>query len=187
MQTPDKVIEIGAWMLEHSHRALLAVSGGRFPKKVLGMQPVELHTTGRRSGQPRSTMLTSPICEPDRIVLVASKGGHRDHPDWYKNLVAHPDVELTVDSTVRCEPCEGSGAKSGTSASACSMCGGRGQVRARNGFFVVEQTCPTCRGVGEVIDGHAGSPPECASTISRPSASTPCCARSKSKAAALWK
>lgn len=101
MQTPDKVIEIGAWMLEHSHRALLAVSGGRFPKKVLGMQPVELHTTGRRSGQPRSTMLTSPICEPDRIVLVASKGGHRDHPDWYKNLVAHPDVELTVDGVPR--------------------------------------------------------------------------------------
>lgn len=101
MHTPDKVIEIGAWMLEHSHRALLAVSGGRFPKKVLGMQPVELHTTGRRSGQPRSTMLTSPICEPDRIVLVASKGGHRDHPDWYKNLVAHPDVELTVDGVTR--------------------------------------------------------------------------------------
>ncbi len=101
MQTPDKVIEIGAWMLEHSHRALLAVSGGRFPKKVLGMQPVELHTTGRRSGQPRSTMLTSPICEPDRIVLVASKGGHRDHPDWYKNLVAHPDVELTIDGVTR--------------------------------------------------------------------------------------
>ena len=101
MHTPDKVIEIGAWMLEHSHRALLAVSGGRFPKKVLGMQPVELHTTGRRSGQPRSTMLTSPICEPDRIVLVASKGGHRDHPDWYKNLVAHPDVELTVDGVPR--------------------------------------------------------------------------------------
>ncbi|HNM86032.1 MAG TPA: nitroreductase/quinone reductase family protein [Mycobacterium sp.] len=97
MHNPDKVIEIGAWMLEHSHRALLAVSGGRFPKKVLGMQPVELHTTGRRSGQPRSTMLTSPICEPDRIVLVASKGGHRDHPDWYKNAIANPDVTLVVD------------------------------------------------------------------------------------------
>jgi molecular chaperone DnaJ len=60
-------------------------------------------------------------------------------------------VELTVDSTARCEPCEGSGAKAGTAASACTMCGGRGQVRARNGFFVVEQTCPTCRGVGEMI------------------------------------
>src|SRR5690349_11475465 len=60
-------------------------------------------------------------------------------------------VELKIDSTAICEPCEGSGAKAGTSASTCTMCGGHGQVRARNGFFVVEQTCPTCRGVGEMI------------------------------------
>ena len=31
------------------------------------------------------------------MVVVASKGGHTDHPDWYKNLVANPDVEVTVD------------------------------------------------------------------------------------------
>ncbi len=61
------------------------------------------------------------------------------------------EVELNVDSTARCEPCTGSGAKPGTAARACNMCNGRGQIRARQGFFVVEQTCPTCRGVGEVI------------------------------------
>ena len=61
------------------------------------------------------------------------------------------EVELQVDSTVSCEPCGGSGAKAGTSARTCNMCGGRGQVRARQGFFVVEQTCPSCRGVGETI------------------------------------
>jgi molecular chaperone DnaJ len=60
-------------------------------------------------------------------------------------------VELTVETTAPCEPCQGSGAKAGTSAATCTMCGGHGQVRARNGFFVVEQTCPTCRGVGEMI------------------------------------
>ncbi|HYG29836.1 MAG TPA: molecular chaperone DnaJ [Allosphingosinicella sp.] len=60
-------------------------------------------------------------------------------------------VDLQVDTTVRCEPCGGSGAKPGTSARTCSMCEGRGQVRARQGFFVIEQTCPTCRGVGQVI------------------------------------
>jgi molecular chaperone DnaJ len=60
-------------------------------------------------------------------------------------------VELQVDTTAPCEPCDGSGAKAGTGAKTCSMCGGRGQVRARQGFFVVEQTCPTCRGVGEMI------------------------------------
>jgi molecular chaperone DnaJ len=60
-------------------------------------------------------------------------------------------VELNVDTTAPCEPCAGSGAKTGTSAESCRMCGGRGQVRARQGFFVVEQTCPQCRGVGETI------------------------------------
>lgn len=101
MQTPNKVIDVGAWMLENGHRALLKVTGGRFPRKVLGMQPVELHTTGRTSGQRRSTLLTAPIIDESRVVLVASKGGHQDHPDWYKNLVANPDVEVTIDEQTR--------------------------------------------------------------------------------------
>ena len=58
-------------------------------------------------------------------------------------------VELQVDTTAPCEPCGGSGAKAGTAARACATCGGRGPVRARPGFFVVEQTCPNCRGAGE--------------------------------------
>ncbi|MGZ8336695.1 MAG: molecular chaperone DnaJ [Allosphingosinicella sp.] len=61
------------------------------------------------------------------------------------------EVELQVDTTATCEPCAGAGAKVGTTARTCNMCSGRGQVRARQGFFVVEQTCPSCRGVGEVI------------------------------------
>jgi molecular chaperone DnaJ len=61
------------------------------------------------------------------------------------------EVELRVDTTVQCEPCGGSGAKAGTHARACTMCQGRGQVRAQQGFFVIERTCPSCRGVGEVI------------------------------------
>ncbi len=101
MRTPDKVLGAGAWMLENGHRLLLAVSGGRFPRRLLGMQPLELHTIGRKSGQRRSTMLTAPIYEPDRVVLVASKGGSTDHPDWYKNLAANPEVELTVGTETR--------------------------------------------------------------------------------------
>jgi molecular chaperone DnaJ len=60
-------------------------------------------------------------------------------------------VELQVDTSAACEPCDGTGAKPGTQARTCASCGGRGQVRARQGFFVVEQTCPNCRGVGETI------------------------------------
>jgi molecular chaperone DnaJ len=61
------------------------------------------------------------------------------------------EAELQVDTTVRCQPCDGSGAKTGTGARTCTMCEGRGQVRARQGFFVIEQTCPSCRGAGQVI------------------------------------
>ena len=96
MKTPDRVADAGAWMLENGHRALLKVTGGRFPKTLIGMETVELHTTGRVSGERRSTMLTTPVHEDGRLVLVASRGGHSDHPGWYKNLVAHPDVEVTV-------------------------------------------------------------------------------------------
>src|SRR4051812_20426184 len=60
-------------------------------------------------------------------------------------------VDLRVDTTMACEPCGGSGAKAGTSARTCTLCQGRGQVRDRQGFFVVERVCPTCRGAGQVI------------------------------------
>ena len=101
MRTPDKVAEIGGWMLENGHRTLLKLSGGRFPRRIMGMQTLELHTIGRTSGLRRSTMLSAPICEPDRIVVVASKGGHQHHPDWYKNLAANPLVEITLDDRTR--------------------------------------------------------------------------------------
>ncbi|HEX6443529.1 MAG TPA: nitroreductase/quinone reductase family protein, partial [Streptosporangiales bacterium] len=53
------------------------------------------------SGRRRSTLLAAPVCEEDRVVLVASKGGHQQHPDWYKNLVANPRVEITVEGRTR--------------------------------------------------------------------------------------
>ena len=101
MRTPDKVIDVGAWMLENGHRTLLKLTGGRFPRSVLGMTPVELRTVGRKSGQWRPILLSARICEADRIVVVASKGGHQDHPQWYKNLAVNPDVEIVVNGVTR--------------------------------------------------------------------------------------
>lgn len=88
-------------MLENGHRALLKLTGGRFPKSIMGMQTLELHTIGRKTGERRSTMLTTPIHEDHRVILVASRGGHDEHPGWYKNLTAHPDVEITMDDRTR--------------------------------------------------------------------------------------
>ena len=97
MRKSDRVAEGGAWLLENGHRVVLFLTGGRFPRTVMGMLPVELHTVGRKSGKPYATLLTSPVHDDKRIVVVASKGGHQDNPDWYKNAVASPVVTVTVD------------------------------------------------------------------------------------------
>ncbi|HEX8645123.1 MAG TPA: molecular chaperone DnaJ [Allosphingosinicella sp.] len=74
-----------------------------------------------------------------------------------EDAYAGRQVDLAVDTTVRCEPCGGMGAKPGTAARACNTCDGRGQVRARQGFFVIEQVCPSCRGAGQVIADPCGT------------------------------
>jgi deazaflavin-dependent oxidoreductase (nitroreductase family) len=79
-----------------AHRTVLKLSGGRLLNGFGTMPVVELHTIGRTSGKRRSTMLTAPIHDDDTYVLVASKGGDDRDPDWFRNLVANPDIELTV-------------------------------------------------------------------------------------------
>lgn len=61
-------------------------------------------------------------------------------------------AEIRVDVAQTCEPCDGSGAEPGTGSRRCNLCGGQGKVRAQQGFFMVERTCPTCHGRGEVIE-----------------------------------
>jgi deazaflavin-dependent oxidoreductase (nitroreductase family) len=90
------LVDAGFKTVSQLHRAVVHLTSGRVLNSVAGMPVVELHTVGRTSGLPRSTMLTAPIVDGDRIVLVASKGGDDRDPDWYRNLLAHPDVELTM-------------------------------------------------------------------------------------------
>lgn len=78
------------------HRTLFNASGGRLGGNLLGMLVVDLKTTGAKSGQQRSSMLTSPVYDDDRIVLVASRGGDPHHPGWYHNIKANPDVEIVT-------------------------------------------------------------------------------------------
>ena len=66
-------------------------------------------------------------------------------------------VKISVPTMAECEPCDGSGAKKGTSASQCRSCNGSGQVRVQQGFFVMSQTCPNCHGRGSVITDPCGS------------------------------
>jgi deazaflavin-dependent oxidoreductase (nitroreductase family) len=99
MGVQSTTTDIGMKAMNAVHRIVLAVSGGRVGRKLGRMDVVELHTKGRSSGKVRSTMLTAPILDSERVVLVASKGGNDAHPQWYRNLCAEPDVEITVNDT----------------------------------------------------------------------------------------
>jgi molecular chaperone DnaJ len=68
-----------------------------------------------------------------------------------EDAVRGKNVEIRIPTQVRCTPCSGSGAKPGTEAKNCATCGGQGQVRMQQGFFAIQQGCPTCRGSGKVI------------------------------------
>lgn len=81
-------------MVNLVHRTIVTVSGGRLGKTTANLPVVKLTTIGRTSGKPRTVMLAAPIRENGRYVLVASKGGDDRHPDWYRNLVATPEVTL---------------------------------------------------------------------------------------------
>jgi molecular chaperone DnaJ len=60
-------------------------------------------------------------------------------------------IEITVPRHVSCQSCSGSGAKKGTTPKTCETCDGMGQVRIQQGFFSIQQTCPSCHGEGKVV------------------------------------
>jgi len=68
-------------------------------------------------------------------------------------------AQIRVPSSITCSDCSGSGAKPGTSPVTCSMCAGSGRVRASQGFFSIERTCPQCQGRGQTIKDPC---PKCA-------------------------
>lgn len=66
------------------------------------------------------------------------------------------EKEIHVPRHVHCTTCHGSGAKKGSEPSTCHTCEGYGQVRMQQGFFSVQQACPTCHGQGKVIKDKCG-------------------------------
>jgi molecular chaperone DnaJ len=68
-----------------------------------------------------------------------------------EDAVKGTSVQIKVPTLVSCKTCDGSGAKAGSKPVTCTTCGGHGQVRMQQGFFSVQQTCPSCRGRGTII------------------------------------
>ena len=81
------MLTVHQWLYEHSDGRIGATLGGR-PMLLL-------RTVGRRTGQPRPAALLY-VRDGDAYVVIASNGGAPAHPDWYRNLVDHPDAEVIV-------------------------------------------------------------------------------------------
>jgi deazaflavin-dependent oxidoreductase (nitroreductase family) len=83
------------------HRSIFNASKGRVGGKASGMPVVLLTTTGRTTGKPRQTMLTSPLVLGEKVMLVASYGGDDREPSWCQNLRKTPVVEITMSGATR--------------------------------------------------------------------------------------
>jgi deazaflavin-dependent oxidoreductase (nitroreductase family) len=83
------------------HRTLLTVSGGKVGWSAGNMPVIELTTTGRKSGQPRTVILTTPYVDGDALALVASRGGDDHHPAWFLNLRDNQSVSVKNKDGVR--------------------------------------------------------------------------------------
>ena len=66
------------------------------------------------------------------------------------------EKEIQIEALAKCESCAGSGSKGEARAARCQGCNGAGKVRAQQGFFVVERTCPHCLGAGEIVADPCG-------------------------------
>jgi deazaflavin-dependent oxidoreductase (nitroreductase family) len=97
----SSIVDVGFKALNLSHRTVLKMSAGHVGRSAFGMKAVELRTTGRKSGLTRVTMLTAPVSDEHRIVLVASKGGDDRNPEWYLNLQENPSVSVIINGHLR--------------------------------------------------------------------------------------
>jgi deazaflavin-dependent oxidoreductase (nitroreductase family) len=77
------------------HRFLYRLTGGAIGGRLMGAQVLLLTTIGRKSGRRRTTPLIYGT-DGERLILIASKAGAPEHPLWYTNLKAHPEIEAEV-------------------------------------------------------------------------------------------
>lgn len=95
-ETEERVLHVGVRAMSKLNTWIYRASRGRLGGRFLGGAPVLLLTTrGRKTGEPRTAPLIYAEDE-GRLLVVASKGGSKRHPLWYRNLVKTPDVEVEV-------------------------------------------------------------------------------------------
>lgn len=77
------------------HRMVFRTTGGVVGKRLVDNDMLLLTTTGRKSGREHAVPLLY-VIDNDRLVVIASYGGRDDHPDWYLNLDAKPEVVVEL-------------------------------------------------------------------------------------------
>jgi deazaflavin-dependent oxidoreductase (nitroreductase family) len=95
LPSPGRVLVEMQKAAARGHRLLLQSSLGPLLSATPMGRFLVLHTTGRRSGQPRQTPLSF-TRDGEAYVVIASDGGARHDPDWYANLQEHPDAEVEI-------------------------------------------------------------------------------------------
>ena len=97
--------------------------------------------------------------------IMGRRGGGRNPSGKERGADLRYNLEITLEDAFRgknasiklqtsasCDACQGSGAKPGSKPVTCRTCAGHGRVRAQQGFFAIERTCPTCQGRGQIIE-----------------------------------
>jgi deazaflavin-dependent oxidoreductase (nitroreductase family) len=95
----ERIGNVVVKLMSNLNTAVYRLTGGRVGGRFLRGAPVFLvTTTGRKSGQPRTAPLLD-LKEGNDYVIVASKGGMSQHPLWYRNIEANPEVEIELGRT----------------------------------------------------------------------------------------
>lgn len=84
--------------LSRLHTVLYRATNGVVGRRLVDNDMLLMTTRGRHTGRPHTVPLLY-LRDGDRLVVVASYGGRPEHPEWYRNLLAHPEVQVQLDGT----------------------------------------------------------------------------------------
>ena len=83
-------------LLSRLHTVAFRTTGGLIGRRLVDNDMLLLTTTGRRTGRGHTVPLLY-LSEGDRLVVIASYGGRPNDPEWYRNLIAHPEAVVQID------------------------------------------------------------------------------------------
>ncbi|WP_419912566.1 nitroreductase/quinone reductase family protein [Candidatus Poriferisodalis sp.] len=93
----DFTFKLANW----ANRTAIRCSGGRIGWIHKGTPIIEVTMTGRRSGEPRTTLLSAVAERNGAVVVIGSRGGDSKHPAWFLNMLDNPSVRVRNRAGIR--------------------------------------------------------------------------------------